>query len=300
MRLRRSLLYMPGSDWRKIEKAARQLNADCVCMDLEDGVALDRKAEARQTVARALQTLDFGHSERLVRVNALDTPLYSADLEAVVPLHPDGIVLPKVSDAARLQALDAQLSELERAAGIAAGSTPLLAIIESAAGVVHLREIAQASPRLVALIFGAEDFATTIGAVPTPHNTEVLYARSKVATYAAAFGLQAIDIVYTNFRDAEGLARETQQGLEMGFSGKQLIHPAQIEIVHQVYTPSAEEIEQARRVVQAFEEQQAAGAGAFALDGRMIDMPLVQQARRVLERAQAAGQSSEEEQMRIG
>ncbi len=288
MRLRRSLLYMPGSDWRKIEKAARELEADCVCMDLEDGVALDRKAEARETVARALQTLDFGRSERLVRLNALDTPLYTADLETVAPLRPDGIVLPKVNSAESLRTLDAQLSEVERAAGIAAGSTSLLAIIETAAGVVHLREIVQASPRLVALIFGAEDFATSLGAVRTSHNTEVLYARSKVATYAAAFGLQAIDIVYTNFRDAKGLEREARQGLEMGFAGKQLIHPAQIAVVHQVYAPSAEEVKWAQRVVQAFEAQQAAGAGAFALDGRMIDMPLVQQARRVLERAQAA------------
>ncbi len=288
MRLRRSLLYMPGSDWRKIEKAARELEADCVCMDLEDGVALDRKAEARETVARALQTLDFGRSERLVRLNALDTPLYTADLETVAPLRPDGIVLPKVNSAESLRTLDAQLSEVERAAGIAAGSTSLLAIIETAAGVVHLREIVQASPRLVALIFGAEDFATSLGAVRTSHNTEVLYARSKVATYAAAFGLQAIDIVYTNFRDAKGLEREARQGLEMGFAGKQLIHPAQIAVVHQVYAPSAEEVKWAQRVVQAFEAQQAAGVGAFALDGRMIDMPLVQQARRVLERAQAA------------
>ena len=288
MRLRRSLLYMPGSDWRKIEKAARELEADCVCMDLEDGVALDRKAEARETVARALQTLDFGRSERLVRLNALDTPLYTADLETVAPLRPDGIVLPKVNSAESLRTLDAQLSEVERAAGIAAGSTSLLAIIETAAGVVHLREIVQASPRLVAKSSAPKINATSLGAVRTSHNTEVLYARSKVATYAAAFGLQAIDIVYTNFRDAKGLEREARQGLEMGFAGKQLIHPAQIAVVHQVYAPSAEEVKWAQRVVQAFEAQQAAGAGAFALDGRMIDMPLVQQARRVLERAQAA------------
>ncbi len=288
MRLRRSLLYMPGSDWRKIVKAATRLDADCVCMDLEDGVAPERKAEARETVARALNELDFGRSERLVRINALDSELAAADLAAVIPARPDGIVVPKADSGERIAALDARILELERAAGVELGSTRLLAIIESATGVVNLREISQASPRLVALMFGAEDYSTDVGAIRTPQGTEVLYARSKVVAHAAASGVQAIDIVFTDFRDAQGLERQAREGMILGFAGKQLIHPSQIEVVHRVYMPDPEEIARAQRLLDAFQQQQAAGSGAFALDGRMIDMPLVKQAQRVLERAQAA------------
>ncbi|MCB9133890.1 MAG: CoA ester lyase [Anaerolineales bacterium] len=285
MNLRRSLLYMPGTDWRKIEKAATELNADSVCLDLEDGVALNAKAEARETIVRALQTLDFRQTEKLVRINSLDSGLASDDLDAVLVAHPEGIVVPKVRGANQIQWLHDQLSSAEDRYGWKRGSTILILIIESARGIVNLDEIVKASPRIAAIVFGAEDFASDIGAVRTREAFEVLYARSKVVTYAKARGLQAIDIVYADFRDPEGFTAEAQQGMMMGFTGKQLIHPNQIPLVHAVYMPTEAEIAHARRVVEAHAAYQASGTGAFALDGKMVDMPVVKQAELVLERA---------------
>ena len=285
MNLRRSLLYMPGTDWRKIEKAATELDADSVCLDLEDGVALIAKAVARETIVRALQTLDFRRSEKLVRINSMDSGLAEADLAATLPAHPDGIVVPKVRNAQHIQWLHEQLSSAEDRYGWKRGSTILILIIESARGIVELDSIVKASPRIAALVFGAEDFAGDIGAVRTREAFEVLYARSKVVTYAKARGMQAIDIVYADFRDPEGFTAEARQGIMMGYTGKQLIHPNQIPLVHAVYMPTPEEIAHARRVVDAHQAHQASGTGAFALDGKMVDMPVVKQAELVLERA---------------
>ena len=291
MRLRRSLLYMPASDWRKIEKAARDLDADAVCMDLEDGVALNRKAEARATALKALQTLDFGRSERLVRINAPDSPLGATDdLDAILAGRPDGIVVPKCRSGHHIQVLHERLATAEHSHGFTPGSIKLLLIIESARGIVHLNELYNASHRTQALIFGAEDFSSDIGAVRSATGQEVLYARSKVVTYAKAAGLQAIDIVYPNFRDLEGFQAQTQEGLEMGFSGKQLIHPDQIAAVHAAYQPSEADVRAAARIVKAHADHQAAGAGAFAMDGQMVDMPVVRQAELILERAAVGGQ----------
>lgn len=287
MNLRRSFLYMPGTDWRKIEKAATELDADSVCLDLEDGVALNAKAEARQTVARALQTLDFRRSEKLVRINPTDSGLAEDDLAAVLPARPDGIVVPKVRSGQHVRWLHEQLASAEQRYGWPGGSLILILIIESARGIVHLAEIAAASSRLAALVFGAEDFASDIGAVRTRDAFEVLYARSKLVTYAKAHGLQAIDMVYTDFRDAEGFTAQARQGLIMGYTGKQLIHPSQIPLIHAVYLPTPEEIAHARRVVEAHEAHQKSGTGAFALDGKMVDMPVVKQAELVLARAGA-------------
>lgn len=287
--LRRSLLYMPGSDWRKIEKAAGELDADSVCMDLEDGVALNAKDEARTTIVRALETLDFGRSERLVRVNSADSDVIDADLEAVLPARPDGIVLPKARSGQHVQWLHDRIASVEARFGWPQGGIPLILIIESARGIVHLEEIIRASRRTVALVFGAEDYASDIGAVRTAEGEEVLYARSKVVAYAKAFELQAIDIVYADFRDPAGFTADAEKGMRLGYTGKQLIHPNQIEGIHAVYTPGDEEIAHALRVVEAHEAHQAGGAGAFALDGKMVDMPVVKQAELVLERARAAG-----------
>lgn len=280
-RARRALLYVPGDDLHKIHKAAA-LDADCVCMDMEDGVALNRKDAARRTICEALQTLDFGRSERLARINPVGSGLEAQDLAAVLPAAPDGIVIPKVESAAQILQVDRAITEHEARAG-------LLAVVESARAIVDLAQIAGAAPRLEALIFGAEDFAGDTGATRTPEGWEVFYARSAVVTHAAAFNLQAIDMVYINFKDTAGLLREAQAGASMAFSGKQVIHPSQVEPVQQAFTPSEAEIENARRVVSAFEAHQAAGVGAFALDGKMIDAPVIKAARRVLERARAAG-----------
>jgi citrate lyase beta subunit len=288
MRARRALMYMPGDDLHKIQKATG-LGVDCICMDIEDGVAANRKAEARATILQALQTLDFDRSEKLVRINPVESGMAEDDLHAVLPAHPDGIVIPKVSSAEQVRWVSARLSEAEQAHGWSEGSIILLALIETAQGVVNLKEISSSDPRLQALIFGAEDLAGDIGAMRTPEGWEIFYARSAVVTHAAAFGLQALDMVYMNLRNLDGLRHESQEAARMAYSGKQIIHPNQVEPVQEAFTPSDEAVAHARRVVEADAQHQEEGKGAFTLDGKMVDAPVVKAARRVLERASAAG-----------
>jgi citrate lyase beta subunit len=288
MRARRALLYMPGDDRHKIEKAAT-LGVDCICMDMEDGVAPNHKAEARAQIAAALQDVDFSRAERLVRINAIGSGLEQDDLSAVLPSHPDGVVIPKVANAEELKWVSSRIEEVERRNHWPVGSISLIAIVESALGIVNLAQIAAAEARLQALVFGAEDLAGDIGARRSTEAWEVFYARSTLVTHAAAYGLQAIDMVYVDFHDLEGLSREAEFGAQLGFSGKQIIHPSQVDRVQAAFTPPDELIHQAQRILQAAQENESAGRGAFALDGKMVDAPIIKAARRVLETARAAG-----------
>jgi citrate lyase beta subunit len=288
MHIRRALMYMPGDDRHKIEKAIG-LGVDCVCMDIEDGVAMNRKAAARETIVEALQDLDFGHSERLVRVNPVGSRWIEEDLQVVLPAHPDGLVIPKVGDAKQVRWVSEQVLAAEREHGWPQGSIVLLALIETARGVVNLRELASCDPRLQALIFGAEDLAGDIGAVRTREGWEIFYARSAVVTHAAAFGLQAIDMVFMDLKNADELRKESLEAARMAYSGKQVIHPNQVGPVQEAFTPSDELIVQSKRIVDAADQNQQAGTGAFALDGKMVDGPVVRAAEWVLEKARAAG-----------
>jgi citrate lyase subunit beta-like protein len=284
MRARRALLYIPGDEIYKIRKATT-LDVDCVCLDMEDGVALNRKAEARSTIREALSKEDFGRSERLVRINPIGSGLEEGDLQAVLPARPDGIVIPKVDQADQVRwVCENIVQNLGDGAHLS-----VIVIIESARAILNLKQIAGSHPRLVGLIFGAEDYAGDISAIRTPEAWEVFYARSAVVTHAAAFNLQAIDMVYVDFKDEEGARKEARIGVQMGFAGKQIIHPNQVIPVQEAFTPSVKEIEQALRIVRAFEEHQQAGRGAFAMDGKMIDAPILKAAQRLLNRAQAAG-----------
>ncbi len=287
MHPRRALLYMPGDDRHKIEKALA-LNVDCICMDMEDGVAFNRKAEARRGIALALGELAFGRSEKLARLNAPGSGLEAQDIEAVLPCHPDGIVLPKVESLEQLQWASGLIEAAELERGWPLHSIRMLAGVETARAILNLKEIAS-HPRLDGLIFGGEDYAANVGARRSPEATELLYARSAVVTACAAFGLQAIDMVSIDFRDLDMVRRQAAFGAQLGYSGKQVIHPAQVAPVQEAFTPDDDSIEKARRLVQAFETHQQEGRGAFALDGKMIDLPLVKAAQNILERAQAAG-----------
>jgi citrate lyase beta subunit len=288
MRARRALLYVPGDDLKKIQKAAT-LDVDCVCLDLEDGVAINRKNEARLTVSEALNTMKFGRSERLARINALGSGFENEDLRAILPGHPDGIVVPKVEDAWQIRWVCEQIEEFELKAGLPAGKFRVIIQAETARGIVNLPVICSANPRVDAVIFGAEDFANDIGASRTIDGWEVFYARSSVVTHCAAFGLQAIDMVYVNFNDDEGLIVEANLGACMGFEGKQIIHPNQVVPTQEAFTPSNESIANALRVTEANAQHQQRGFGAFALEGKMVDAPVVKAASRVLARARAAG-----------
>ncbi|MBN2119243.1 MAG: CoA ester lyase [Anaerolineales bacterium] len=288
MHSRRALLYMPGDDRRKIQKATT-LGVDCICMDMEDGVAITRKVEARAVIAQAVKELDFGKSERCIRINSFGSGFEKFDLAAAVATNPDAIVVPKVETAAQVRSISEYIELYEVSSKMETGSIRMLVGVETAKGILNLREIAEADKRLEAIIFGAEDFAASVGATRTRQAAEVLYARSAVVTACAANELQAIDMVYIDFHDTEGLRLEAQQGAGLGFSGKQIIHPNQVVPVQEAFTPSAEAIAYAQRVVKAFAASQREGKGAFALDGRMIDLPLLKNAQNVLDRAKAAG-----------
>lgn len=285
MRPRRGLLFMPGDDRRKIEKGAA-LDVDAIIMDLEDGVALDRKDAARQTTASALRELDFGRTETLVRINPVTTDLRQADLASVLDDHPDGIVIPKVESAAQVAQVSEQIAFHEMLNGWREGEIVILAILESALGILNAREIAASNPRLVALCFGAEDLAADIGAIRTSGMSEVATARSLVVLTAKAYGLQAIDTPYTVLGDTDGLIAETNTALHMGYTGKLAIHPNQIAPIQTGFTPTNEQIERARRLIAAHDDHQRSGVGVFAFEGRMIDMPMIRAAQQIIARVQ--------------
>ncbi len=278
---------MPGDNWKMITKSVT-LGVDSICMDMEDGTAVNKKAEARATIARALQELDFGASEKLARINSVGSGWEQDDIEAVLPYHPDGIVIPKVESFEQVEWASRIIEAAELKNGWPVNSVRVLIGVETAKGILNLKEIA-VHPRLDAIIFGGEDFAASIGAVRTKDAIELLYARQAVIVACAANDLQAIDIVTIDYKDLEALKVEAQFGAGLGFSGKQIIHPNQVSAVQEAFTPSDESIAYARRIVETFEASQKEGKGAYALDGKMIDMPLLKNAQKVLARAQAAG-----------
>jgi citrate lyase beta subunit len=278
---------MPGDNWKMITKSVT-LGVDSICMDMEDGTAINKKAEARATIAKALQELDFGASEKLARINSVGSGWEKDDIEAVLPHHPDGIVIPKVESFEQVEWASRIIEDAELKNGWKVNSIRILIGVETAKGILNLKEIA-AHPRLDAIIFGGEDFAASIGAVRTKDAIELLYARQAVIVACAAYDLQPIDIVTIDYKDLDALKVESEFGARLGFSGKQIIHPNQVQAVQEAFTPSAEAIAYARRIVETFEASQKEGKGAYSLDGKMIDMPLLKNAQKVLARANAAG-----------
>lgn len=274
--LRRALLFMPGDDRRKIEKGIA-FAPDSILMDLEDAVALHRKADARTITASALNELDFGRSEKLVRINQVDSGFAEDDLAAILPARPDGVCLPKVESPEHIEWARRRLPD----------DMPLFVMIETARAVINLKEIA-AAPGLTGLAFGAEDLMASVGGARTRAGREIFHARSAVTLHAAAFNLASIDMVFTDLRDeAEpDLRAETRAAAELGYSGKFAVHPKQIAPIVESFMPSPEEVARARRLVEAYDEQQAKGFGAFTFEDKMVDMPMLRAAQTVLARAQ--------------
>jgi citrate lyase beta subunit len=297
-RLRRALLFIPGDSERKIAKGST-LDVDAIIFDLEDSVAFSKKAEAREIVRRALLSGQFqtGKSEWLVRVNAAhhgDTQAIAEqtqDIMVTMQGRPHGYLIPKVESAQELEQVARLLLAQEEALGLEVGQTKILGLIETAAGVVNLREIAAAQERLVALIFGADDLTADLGAVRSAEGSELHYARSALLIHAAAFGLQAIDTPYTKIDDLEGLRAEALNAMRWGFSGKLAIHPNQIAPLVEAFIPSGDEVAAARQLLEAYNAHLARGAGVFVHEGKMVDTPMVRAAERVLARARAAGRS---------
>ena len=283
MRIMRSWMFVPGHQQRMIDKAYG-LKLDVAMFDLEDGVPPGEKNTARAMMAETLARPSSGML-RFVRIHPAGTKEIAADLPAVIRPGLDGLTLTKVNCPEDVLRVSAVLDEREEQAGLQRGSVWLLATIESARGLIQAAAIAASSPRLAGLMFGAEDFAMDLGMfnVRQGEAGDFLYARSALVVAAASEGLQAIDRVYLDIRSPTGLERDTRLARDLGFTGKGLIHPAQIEVVEGVFRPTDAEVEYARRVVEAFEAAEAAGAGAVAVDGQMVDLPVVERARRVLQ-----------------
>jgi citrate lyase subunit beta/citryl-CoA lyase len=280
-RPRRSVLYMPGSNARALEKA-RGLAADALILDLEDAVAPDAKERAREQVCAALRAGGYGHRELVVRINALDTPWGEKDLAAAASAGPDAILVPKVESPGLLAEVERRL----RAAG-APETLALWSMLETPRGVLAAAGIAVASPRQAVWVMGTNDLAKDLHCLHTPLRLPLLASLSLCLLAARAAGLVVLDGVYNDLEDAEGFRAACRQGLELGFDGKTLIHPAQIEPCNAVFSPDAAEIERSRRMIAAFEAARAEGKGVVVVDGRMVENLHVENARRVVALAEA-------------
>lgn len=287
---RRSLHFVPGGNERMIAKALT-LPADGLILDLEDAVAPDRKVETRPIVRRWLSELDFGGRERWVRMNPIATGLGVADLEETIAGRPEGYVVPKPNRAGDVREIAQHLDRLEHRHGIAQGSTKLVLIAtETPEGLLNIQEIAKASPRTVAISWGIEDLGAAM-ALPKTRDAHgkyldiPRYARVMCAVAASAAGVDAIDTVYTDIADLAGLRSECEDGVAMGFSGKISIHPSQIDVINAAFTPSKEEVAEARELIALFEEHARHGIYAFRFKGLMVDAPHLTRARKVVARA---------------
>ncbi len=283
MKSMRSWLFVPGHQQRMIDKALG-LPADVLIFDLEDGVPKAEKDVARSRVAAALDVVRGGPT-RFVRVHDAGSSELDADLQAIARAGLQGLALPKVQGPEDVLQVCRWLDRHETRAG--SGRVGLLAIIESARGLVHAPAIASVTPRLVGLMFGAEDFALDLGLFSHPGQGLVNYARSALAVAAASGQIRAIDKVFTDITDSDGLAVEAQRARDLGFAGKAVIHPGQVGVVNKIFSPTEVEERWARRIVEAFARR--ADEGPATVDGRMVDRPILERARRILDRLEGEG-----------
>ena len=284
-RLRRSRLYLPGSEPRYFINAALH-GADAIILDLEDSVHPDEKDAARLLVRNALRAVDFLNCERMVRINQL--PLGLKDLDEIVPESPDLILIPKVETPDQVIAVDRRIEQIKADYGIVRPIW-LMPILESALGIENAFAITTASAQIVALTIGLEDYTADLGVVKTSSGTESIYARQRVVNAAHAAGLQAIDSVFGDVADVDGLRTWALNSRALGFEGMGCVHPLQIAVIHEAFAPTTSEIEKARRIVTAFENAKAKGLGVVSLGSKMIDPPVVGRARKLMARAQSMG-----------
>ena len=277
-RFRRSRLYLPGTEPKVFVNAGLH-KPDCIILDLEDSVSPAEKDSARLLVRNALRHVDFKDAERMVRINQL--PEGIEDLRHVIPYNVQTVLLPKCESAESVREVEQEIERLSALHTIK-NKVWLLPIIESALGVVRAFEIASASNRNCAIAIGLEDYTADLGVTRTKAGRESLYARSAIVNAAKAAGLQAMDSVFSDVSDDEGLRQSALEAKAIGFDGKGCIHPRQIKIVHEVFAPTAEEIAYATQVVDAFKNAQRSGSGVVALGSKMIDAPVVKRAQRVL------------------
>jgi len=287
-RLRRTMLFIPGGNEKMLTKALG-LDVDSLIIDLEDSVTLEKKAFAREAVAEALITLDFGGKEKVVRINSLSTEYGRPDMEVVVKGKPDTLLFPKVSRSEDVIGYDKMLTEIEKKENLIPGRIGLMALIETALGVVNIDAIALASPRMNGLLFGAADYTRETRGRITKDRLELYYPMIRLLLAARVAGITAIDTPYFDVKDSEGLERHAQQAKDLGYDGKAVIHPSQVEVVNRIFTPTEGEIGYAKRVLEAFEKAKAEGRGATQLDGQLIENVHVAMAQHILTIAERAG-----------
>ncbi len=286
----RSLIFVPGNRANMLERA-RSFDADVIMVDLEDSVPPGEKAAARDMARKWAPALHAEGKQVMVRVNSLDTGLTRSELEAVVCPALHGVSLGKVESVRDIRTLDGLLSPLEAASGMDAGALRVIPWIETAKAVWDARSIAESSPRVIAIAFGAEDFTNDMGIERTDTGEEVAVPRAWVPVAARAGKVGSLDSPFVRFRDQDALREDAQRARRMGYTGKFAIHPAQLEIINQTFSPSPEEIEYARRVVEAWDAAESAGRGSLSLDGRMVDVPVVKRAQNLLSLAESIGQA---------
>lgn len=278
----RSYLFVPGHKESMLAKSLAY-GADALVWDLEDGVPPAEKPNARVTIRRALGALPPGSPVIWVRINSVAAGMMDEDLEAVVHPNLHGVLLSKAESAAQMKALDKGLAKWEKKLGVAAGSVKTHAILETAAGVASAQEIAKASGRCEGISLGAEDFTLDLGTSRSKAGAELMHARGCIVLAAAVARVQAIDTVYSDLQDVEGLAAESLLARQLGFRGKFALHPRQVEAINAAFSPSEAELAFARKVVAAFAEARSGPAGVIVVEGKMVDLPVAERARRLLE-----------------
>lgn len=280
--MRRTVLFLPGNSPNMIINGGI-FGSDSLILDLEDGVSVSQKDAARYLVRESLRTLDFGSSERIIRINGMNTPFWKQDLNAVIPMKPEAVMVTKAGCADDILKMEAEISRLENEFCIPQGSIQIAPLLETASGVENAYQIAASSPRVKALYLGAEDLTADLRCGRTKEGREILYAREKIVYSARAAGREAYDTPFADINDMNGLEEDTKTAKSLGFTGKMAVSPRQLGCIRRIFYPSPDEILYARAVYEAAGLAKRQGKGVVSLDGKMIDAPIVLRARQVLE-----------------
>ena len=286
-------MFVPGNNPAMMSDAFIY-GPDSIMLDLEDSVTMAEKDAARLLVHNALKTIDYGNTEMVVRVNPLSTPYGKKDVEAVVKAGVHVIRMPKTETAEEVVELEQEIEKVEKELGCV-GRTQIMAAIESTKGIINAYAIATASKRMMGIALGAEDYCANLKTQRTPSGDELLLARETIGVAARAAGIDALDTVYSNLNDMETFRKEVELIKRLGFDGKSIINPRQIEIINEVFAPTEKEIEKAKTIIAAIKEAEAKGSGVIAVNGKMVDRPVVIRAQRTIDLALAAGVISKED-----
>ncbi|GAA0677848.1 MULTISPECIES: HpcH/HpaI aldolase/citrate lyase family protein [Clostridium] len=285
--LRRSMLFMPGNNPGMLQNAAI-LGADSIILDLEDAVSLTEKDSARILVREAIKTMDYSDVEVIVRVNPIDTEFGPTDLDTIVRVKPDTILVPKASIES-IKEVDGIITNIEKEMGFNLGEIKVIALVETADGLQNVYEIIKASSRVNGVLLGGEDLTADLEIKRTKEGEEIFYARNRIAIACRACKVSSIDTPFTDTNDFEGLRKDIRKAKSLGFTGKASINPRQIDTIHEVYSPTEEEIVHAQRVLKAMEDAKKEGKGVFSLDGKMVDAPVINRAVRTVDLAKTLG-----------